>query len=118
VFFILKINAIYLLCVLGLSLNKEELLLFQKNGEVSWFTVILALWCLCVVVWIAYTRVLVYSRFNLIKEVGDGTFGSVWRAINKQTGEVVSVLSFIATRIFSNFFFLKSPFVLFVTGCN
>jgi serine/threonine protein kinase len=55
-------------------------------------------------VWIAYTWVLVYSRFNLIKEVGDGTFGSVWRAINKQTGEVVSVLSFIATRIFSNVF--------------
>lgn len=27
----------------------------------------------------------------LIKEVGDGTFGSVWRAINKQTGEVVSI---------------------------
>jgi hypothetical protein len=30
-------------------------------------------------VWIAYTWVLVYSRFNLIKKVGDGTFGSVWR---------------------------------------
>lgn len=30
----------------------------------------------------------------LIKEVGDGTFGSVWRAINKQTGEVVSFLIF------------------------
>lgn len=30
-------------------------------------------------------------RYKLIKEVGDGTFGSVWRAINKQTGEVVSV---------------------------
>jgi len=30
------------------------------------------------------------SRYKLIKEVGDGTFGSVWRAINKQTGEVVS----------------------------
>lgn len=89
-FFLLKINAIYLLCVL-LPLNKEELFLFQKNGEVSWFTAVLALWCLCVVVWIAYTQVLVYSRFNLIKEVGDGTFGSVWRAINKQTGEVVSV---------------------------
>lgn len=90
-FFLLKINAIYLLCVLVLPLNKEELFLFQKNGEVSWFTAVLALWCLCVVVWIAYTQVLVYSRFNLIKEVGDGTFGSVWRAINKQTGEVVSV---------------------------
>ncbi|KOM45401.1 hypothetical protein LR48_Vigan06g070700 [Vigna angularis] len=30
-------------------------------------------------------------RYNLIKEVGDGTFGSVWRAINKQTGEVVAI---------------------------
>ncbi|TKY70118.1 Cyclin-dependent kinase F-4 [Spatholobus suberectus] len=27
-------------------------------------------------------------KYKLIKEVGDGTFGSVWRAINKQTGEV------------------------------
>ncbi|GJN21954.1 hypothetical protein PR202_gb09478 [Eleusine coracana subsp. coracana] len=30
-------------------------------------------------------------RFKLIKEVGDGTFGSVWRAINKQNSEVVAV---------------------------
>ncbi|XP_019058475.1 PREDICTED: cyclin-dependent kinase F-4 isoform X2 [Tarenaya hassleriana] len=30
-------------------------------------------------------------RYKLIKEVGDGTFGSVWRAINKQTGEVVAI---------------------------
>ncbi|KAL8166870.1 hypothetical protein V2J09_008369 [Rumex salicifolius] len=29
--------------------------------------------------------------YKIIKEVGDGTFGSVWRAINKQTGEVVAV---------------------------
>ncbi|KAF2316102.1 hypothetical protein GH714_041069 [Hevea brasiliensis] len=28
------------------------------------------------------------ERYKLIKEVGDGTFGSVWRAINKQSGEV------------------------------
>jgi hypothetical protein len=28
-------------------------------------------------------------RYNIIKEVGDGTFGSVWRAINKESGEVV-----------------------------
>ncbi|CAK7355997.1 unnamed protein product [Dovyalis caffra] len=32
------------------------------------------------------------ERYKLIKEVGDGTFGSVWRAINKQSGEVVSAL--------------------------
>uniref|UniRef100_A0A6V7QZ05 cyclin-dependent kinase n=1 Tax=Ananas comosus var. bracteatus TaxID=296719 RepID=A0A6V7QZ05_ANACO len=31
------------------------------------------------------------DRYKVIKEVGDGTFGSVWRAINKQTGEVVAI---------------------------
>ncbi|KAG2261940.1 hypothetical protein Bca52824_069019 [Brassica carinata] len=31
------------------------------------------------------------ERYNLIKEVGDGTFGNVWRAVNKQTGEVVAI---------------------------
>ncbi|PKA64137.1 Cyclin-dependent kinase F-4 [Apostasia shenzhenica] len=29
--------------------------------------------------------------FKLIKEVGGGTFGNVWRAINKQSGEVVAI---------------------------
>ncbi|KAI7993993.1 Cyclin-dependent kinase F-4 [Camellia lanceoleosa] len=29
--------------------------------------------------------------YKIIKEVGDGTFGTVWRAINKQTGEVVAI---------------------------
>jgi serine/threonine protein kinase len=33
--------------------------------------------------------VVAFCRYKIIKEVGDGTFGSVWRAINKQTGEVV-----------------------------
>jgi hypothetical protein len=28
-------------------------------------------------------------RYTIIKEVGDGAFGSVWRAINKESGEVV-----------------------------
>jgi len=32
------------------------------------------------------------QRYKLIKEIGDGTFGIVWRAINKQSGEVVSIL--------------------------
>lgn len=32
-------------------------------------------------------------RYKLIKEVGDGTFGSVWRAINKLSGEVVCLLN-------------------------
>lgn len=31
------------------------------------------------------------DKYTIIKEVGDGTFGSVWRAINKQTGEVVAI---------------------------
>ncbi|XP_054824636.1 cyclin-dependent kinase F-4-like isoform X2 [Prosopis cineraria] len=31
------------------------------------------------------------ERYKLIKEVGDGAFGSVWRAIYKQTGEVVAI---------------------------
>ncbi|KAJ6846325.1 cyclin-dependent kinase F-4-like [Iris pallida] len=31
------------------------------------------------------------DRYKIIKEVGDGTFGSVWRAINKQSGEIVAV---------------------------
>ncbi|XP_072961907.1 cyclin-dependent kinase F-4 isoform X2 [Typha angustifolia] len=31
------------------------------------------------------------DRYKVIKQVGDGTFGSVWRAINKQTGEVVAI---------------------------
>ncbi|KAL1809111.1 hypothetical protein DCAR_0728642 [Daucus carota subsp. sativus] len=31
------------------------------------------------------------ERYKLIKEVGNGTFGSVWRALNKQTGEVVAI---------------------------
>ena len=30
-------------------------------------------------------------RYKLIKEIGDGTFGSVLRAINKQSGEVVTI---------------------------
>ncbi|KAK4746443.1 hypothetical protein SAY87_012755 [Trapa incisa] len=31
------------------------------------------------------------ERYKIIKEVGDGTYGSVWRAINKQSGEVVAI---------------------------
>uniref|UniRef100_A0A0E0A480 Protein kinase domain-containing protein n=1 Tax=Oryza glumipatula TaxID=40148 RepID=A0A0E0A480_9ORYZ len=31
------------------------------------------------------------ERYKIIKEVGDGTFGSVWRAINKESGEVVAI---------------------------
>ncbi|CAA0820443.1 Protein kinase superfamily protein [Striga hermonthica] len=31
------------------------------------------------------------ERYNVIKEVGNGTFGNVWRALNKQSGEVVAI---------------------------
>lgn len=31
------------------------------------------------------------ERYSIITEVGDGTFGSVWRAINKESGEVVAI---------------------------
>jgi len=31
------------------------------------------------------------ERYTIIKEVGDGTFGSVWRAIHKESGEVVAI---------------------------
>lgn len=62
-------------------------------------------------------KFLVERRYKLIKEVGDGTFGSVWRAINKQTGEVVSVVSLIChmqSQIMC--VLLKSLFK--ITGCN
>ncbi|KAH1074852.1 hypothetical protein J1N35_027180 [Gossypium stocksii] len=31
------------------------------------------------------------ERYKLLREVGDGTFGCVWRAINKLSGEVVAI---------------------------
>ncbi|KAL1225983.1 Cyclin-dependent kinase F-4 [Cardamine amara subsp. amara] len=31
------------------------------------------------------------ERYTFLKEVGDGTFGNVWRAVHKQTGEVVAI---------------------------
>ncbi|KAJ0964433.1 hypothetical protein J5N97_029555 [Dioscorea zingiberensis] len=33
----------------------------------------------------------VLTCYKVIKEVGDGTFGTVWRAINKQNSEVVAI---------------------------
>lgn len=30
------------------------------------------------------------SRYKVQKQLGDGTYGSVWKAINRQTNEVVS----------------------------
>ena len=37
----------------------------------------------------AYLIFVLSCRYTIIKEVGDGTFGSVWRAIHKESGEVV-----------------------------
>ncbi|XP_047321645.1 cyclin-dependent kinase F-4-like isoform X2 [Impatiens glandulifera] len=31
------------------------------------------------------------ERYNLVKEIGDGTFGNVWRAINKSSCEIVAI---------------------------
>ena len=30
-----------------------------------------------------------FYSYRVVKEVGDGTFGCVWRAVNKFTGEIV-----------------------------
>jgi protein kinase len=30
------------------------------------------------------------NRYKVTKQLGDGTFGSVLKAVNRQTGEVVS----------------------------
>lgn len=31
------------------------------------------------------------ERYLIVKEVGNGSFGNVWRALNKQSGEVVAI---------------------------
>lgn len=51
-----------------------------------------------------------HYRYKIIKEVGDGTFGSVWRAISKQTGEVVSMIYWYdeVSSIWSDIFVLIS----------
>jgi protein kinase len=30
------------------------------------------------------------DRYKIVKPLGDGTYGSVFKAINRQTGEIVS----------------------------
>lgn len=36
----------------------------------------------------------------MIKEVGDGTFGNVWRAVHYQSGEIVSLPFFVLFTLF------------------
>ena len=31
------------------------------------------------------------SRYKVIKQLGDGTYGSVWKATNRQSNEVVAI---------------------------
>jgi len=31
------------------------------------------------------------ERYKVIKELGDGTYGSVWKALNQQTHEIVAI---------------------------
>ena len=35
--------------------------------------------------------VLLFSRYKILEELGDGTCGSVYKAWDKQTGEIVSI---------------------------
>lgn len=32
-----------------------------------------------------------HNRYKVVKQLGDGTYGCVWKAANKQTGEVVRI---------------------------
>eukprot|EP00882_Tetradesmus_deserticola_P019934 GHRQ01021485.1.p2 GENE.GHRQ01021485.1~~GHRQ01021485.1.p2 ORF type:complete len:107 (+),score=46.68 GHRQ01021485.1:815-1135(+) len=31
------------------------------------------------------------NRYKVVKQLGDGTYGNVWKAINRQTNEVVAI---------------------------
>ena len=31
------------------------------------------------------------ERYKIIKQLGDGTYGTVWKAINRQTNEIVAI---------------------------
>lgn len=31
------------------------------------------------------------NRYKVVKQLGDGTYGTVWKAINRQSNEVVSM---------------------------
>lgn len=44
---------------------------------------------------LVFSHHIVSCRYKIIKEVGNGTFGTVWRAISKQSGEVVCATLFL-----------------------
>jgi serine/threonine protein kinase len=35
-----------------------------------------------------------FPRYKVVKQLGDGTYGNVWKAINRQTDEVVRAAFF------------------------
>ena len=39
------------------------------------------------------------NRYTVTKQLGDGTYGSVLKAVNRQTGEVVSVRDYDVTSV-------------------
>jgi hypothetical protein len=45
-------------------------------------------------------------RFDIIKKLGQGTYGKVQLGINKETGQEVSQLSALGTNIFCIFLFI------------
>lgn len=85
---------VLLLCLCLFFVNKgASSSCIPKNGKVSSFLdfliVILGFkWCEIVTNMLD----LFLFRYKVIKEVGNGSFGVVWRALNKQNGEVVSPL--------------------------
>jgi hypothetical protein len=99
-----EINAIYLVFVYICWIKDVLLCILRENGEVNIFLKKLLISSFTV---FHYFNIFHWNyRYKLIKEVGDGTFGSVWRAISKQTGEVVSMLNWYVQVVF----YLKSQF--------
>lgn len=42
------------------------------------------------------------ARYKVVKQLGDGTYGNVWKAINRQTNEVVSCAMRARGRVLAN----------------
>lgn len=45
------------------------------------------------------------NRYNITKQLGDGTYGSVLKAVNKQTGEVVCMIIIFLSYLIINMIF-------------